>query len=482
LLAAGSIAVNQWNRDNTTAAKLPTTIANETSVEPTPQQAESTASQNKLNLKNNSSVFAHSNNATDSDVAVPETLATEQQQPSSTNQSKAPSAPVAATTLQLDQPIVDGQAERSNNRIAPKEPKANRKTRKRAIADATKDVAVATKDIAIATEHTDEIFQSKPASTSKQIMELSKEDESTQVVETVTATNNKLIDRFIDQQLITQVDPLKDSLLGSPLSLAYLPITLQTPIQPLAISHSNTSSPNKIRQNNKIKFAASAEIGFSNASSNFFNVLAEEQKNFDRGGIVFQGSVTQRVDPVFVPSIYWRAGLDIYKKINNRWTLTAGVGLQQFSYANRVSSRIDTTISILNNNNLSTQTYTRFYNPGKTSTINNSLLFLNVPITAAYCLNPRQKNAIDLTIGVSGSFLLNSDAWTYLSAQNIFVKDAEEINTFRMGLILGADFHFFNNRFSIGPTIQYGLSSMLNLPSGNDLSLSSLALKMRYRF
>lgn len=199
-------------------------------------------------------------------------------------------------------------------------------------------------------------------------------------------------------------------------------------------------------------------------------------------------------------SIAWSAGGFVQKKLNKRFSISAGVQYSYFSMKTEVGQFMKSAISVSNANydqvvtdyyqgrsafniggGLATTSYPR---PPKQQEYTNKYHFLEIPVKIHWRVtNEEARLPIIADGGLSVAKLLSTNALHYDGTNDVYYKDYDYFNKIQAGITAGVNLELFSESKHpvwIGPTIKYQLSNLITSDLSGGQHLWSFGLGAKF--
>jgi Outer membrane protein beta-barrel domain len=183
------------------------------------------------------------------------------------------------------------------------------------------------------------------------------------------------------------------------------------------------------------------------------------------------------------PDFSFLAGAFIQKTMVGRWSLVVGLNYHYYSNSIKTGYKIDSLpAGYINTPNFANipASINSYYLTGENRTYKNHFHFIEVPVAFQLHLNRNRKFPVAWEAGLTVSRMIASDALHYDQTSGIYYPNNNLFNRTQIGTSSAILFGFYHDAhlFQIGPTIQYGISNMLNSNSGDNQHLLYYGLKL----
>lgn len=166
---------------------------------------------------------------------------------------------------------------------------------------------------------------------------------------------------------------------------------------------------------------------------------------------------------VYKSNASFGAGAFVKNQLSKHTTIMLGVDYHYFSASTLVGSKVNSSRTVYDSTMLRQATFNSYYGAGQATTYLNKYHLLQLPADFGFALNKNLNKPFVLSIGLSPSLLMGSNAMYLNSSSNIYYNDNHQFNKF---LLFGQTALMFTainkNNFSIsaGPTLQYNFNSL----------------------
>ena len=176
----------------------------------------------------------------------------------------------------------------------------------------------------------------------------------------------------------------------------------------------------------------------------------------------------QYISTVRPGASFW-AGIQAQKALSARWGFSLGLNLHYYSnrvhIGQQVSSYTPAAASLLTSSAVAPIQSYPYYSAGNDQAYTNRYYFLELPVAIEWKINNSKLLPLFLDGGVSVGYLMGSSAVYYNTHSGVYYKDGGVANKTQVNLstALMVGLPIRGLRVQVGPQIQYGLTSLLNI-------------------
>ncbi len=210
---------------------------------------------------------------------------------------------------------------------------------------------------------------------------------------------------------------------------------------------------------------------YGGASNNVTGIGLGSQKSVvtadANGSFSSSTSSVSRVPPVsrlqYKSGASFGAGAYVQKGLTRRLQITAGLDYHYMSARSQVGNKVDSILNVLDSALQQTTTITPFFRGGQTTGYTNKYHLIQLPVTLQLQLNKNVSHPFLLSLGLSPSFLVASDA-LYLNNKAVaYYREKKQFNQF---MLFGQSELLFTvsnkpkHHLNVGPFVQYSFNSI----------------------
>ena len=200
-------------------------------------------------------------------------------------------------------------------------------------------------------------------------------------------------------------------------------------------------------------------------------------------------SIASRVPPVsrlqYKSGASFGAGASVQKGLTRRLKITAGLDYHYMSARSQVGNKVDSGLNVLDSALQQTTTITPFFRGGQSTLYTNKYHLIQLPVTLQLQLNKNISRPLLLSLGLSPSFLVASNALYLNNKAAVYYREKKQFNQF---MLFGQSELLFtvSNKpkyeLNVGPTVQYGFNSFSKTETNTSQHLIFTGIKTNIIF